>query len=362
MHTQRSNYRVYEDILNQPRALEQVLQYGLNEGRVQLNRAAEAILQARQIVVASIGASYAASLPFVYRLAELNLHVNLEDASDLLHYTHRVYPPSTVFILISRSGETIEITRLIRRIKNLGATLIGVANVYDSTLAREADIFLHISSPADELIAIQTYLGTILVMQLLAEQIAGRLDHPDCRKQIEEVLAHVAKTTEFYASLSRGWQASLRPYSAIYLLAHGASQASAVEGQLLFHEMAWNAATFYNAGHFRHGPWEVVQDGFLGFVFAAEDECYDLNLNLALDLARMNGEVRLITSRVPPDLPDRVVAWQIPAITPGLSPLLEILPVQFFVYQYALSKGHHPGTFRASTPITLTEGGSQAEE
>jgi fructoselysine-6-P-deglycase FrlB-like protein len=76
----------------------------------------------------------------------------------------------------------------------------------------------------------------------------------------------------------------------------------------------------------------------------------------------MKGEVRLITSRVPPSLPDRVVAWPVAPSTPFLSPLVEILPVQFFVYEFALAKGHPPGKFRASTPITLTEDGHPLEE
>jgi arabinose-5-phosphate isomerase len=47
-----------------------------------------------------------------------------------------------VFLALSNSGETEELTRIVPQVKRLGATLISMAGRTDSTLARHADILL----------------------------------------------------------------------------------------------------------------------------------------------------------------------------------------------------------------------------
>jgi glucosamine--fructose-6-phosphate aminotransferase (isomerizing) len=347
---------VYANILNQPNALRQSLQAFRNEGKGSLVQAAKAILSARKVVVVSIGASYAASFPFIYKMAQLGIKVNLEDASELLHYTHTAYDRNTVFILISRSGETIEITRLIEPLKKLGGTLIGITNVMDSSVAKGVDILLYLNSPADELIAIQTYSVTLQTLELLWQQIAGQFDTPQVQTHFDGVLDQFTETLAVFDRHSPTWQNWFKQYESVYLLARGASQASACEGQLLFHEMAWTAATFYTAGFFRHGPWEVMQEGFLGFIFAPNDNCYELNIRLAYDIANQHGNVCLITHQIPGEFPSRIIPLIIPKVASGISPLMEIIPIQFFIYQWALWNGHNPGIFRASTAVTLSEG------
>jgi glucosamine--fructose-6-phosphate aminotransferase (isomerizing) len=259
-------------------------------------------------------------------------------------------------VLISRSGDTIEIKKLIDPLKKLGGSIIGITNVVASSLGSSADILIHLNSPADELIAIQTYTATIQTLDLLAEQIAGKLNQPVVQKQHDLVVASVEDTLNQYDRLFADTENHFYAYQPIYLLARGASLASASEGQLLFHEMAWSSATVYTAGHFRHGPWEVIDKGFLGFVFAPADPCYELNLRLVQDIARQGGHCCLISHHVPAGLPKTVFPYPIPALEPAQSPILEIIPVQFFIYHWAKWKGHQPGKFRASTPITLTEG------
>lgn len=352
---------VYQNILNQPKALIQVLENQLHTGKPHLERAAQVILNAKRVVIASIGASYAASFPFIYRMAELGIKVILEDAAELLHYNVQVYDRSTIFILISRSGETIEIVKLIEPLKRQGAIIIGITNMAESYLGQKADISLVLNSPADELIAIQTWSATVLVLNLLAEQIAGRLSLTECRKEFEQAVEMVGATCEQYHNVSQEWKPYFRKYHAVYLLGRGASQAGAREGQLLFHEMAWQPATFYTAGHFRHGPWEIVEDVFIGFVIAPQDPCYLLNIGLAHDITRMKGQLVIVTPNIPQGLPINTLICPTADLPHALSPLVEIIPIQFFVYEYARWKGHHPGEFRVSTPITLTEGEMSGE-
>jgi glucosamine--fructose-6-phosphate aminotransferase (isomerizing) len=349
-------YPVFADILNQAQALGQSLNYFRGEGAQALVDAANKIARANLVVIGAIGASYNASFPFVYQMAKMGIRINLEDASELLHYTRARYDTRTVFLLISRSGDTIEIKNLLDPLKKLGSVVIGVTNVVDSCLGRQADILLPLNSPADELIAVQTYSATLQALDLLAEQVAGNLHRLDVQKKHDRVVQLVESTLLQYKAMFTDQYYPIFTSSSRYLLARAASLASAYEGQLLFHEMAWQQATAYSAGNFRHGAWEVVDQEFLGFVFAPEDPCKGLNYRLALDIARFGGTCCLISAQAPAQLPRNVYFYPIPPLEPEKSPILEIIPLQLFLYHWALSKGHQPGKFRASTPITLTEG------
>lgn len=353
---------VLQNMLDQPQALVKALHYQTTTGLVALEQAKRAINEADQVIVVAIGASYNASLPFVYRLAAAGKRVILEDAAEFQHYTHRAGCDSCVYVLISRSGKTIEITNALKILKGRGQFTIGITNEASSPLAQDTDLSLLMGSPRDDLIAIQTYQASLLVMYLLAEAVCGAAAPQFSDQELEAVPVLAGQVVDRYQQLSQTWEANFRTFQSVYLLGRGASLASANEGALLFHEMARFPGIGYSAGHFRHGPWEVIDRRIRCLVFAPLDHTYDLNVSLAHDLAHLGGQVSLISSKPPQELSDGVEFWEIPAVRAELAPFLEIIPVQFFIYQFARWLGHVPGIFRASTPITLAESGLHRAE
>jgi glucosamine--fructose-6-phosphate aminotransferase (isomerizing) len=353
---------VLQNILHQPLGLVEALHYQTTTGYEALDRAAKALRNAEHVILISIGASYNASLPFIYRLAAAGRRVILEDAAEFLHYTHHAISDSSAYVLMSRSGSTIEITNALKLLKRRGQFTIGITNEACSPLAQESDLPVLLGSPRDDLIAIQTYQASLLVMHLLAQAIANGIAPQPSEPDLQALPAHMEHVIDHYQEISQEWQAQLRTYQSVYLLGRGASLASAYEGALLFHEMARFPGIGYSAGHFRHGPWEVVDRRIRCLVFAALDKTYDLNISLARDLAHLGGQVSLITSQPPGEPLNGVDVWEIPTIHSALAPFLEILPVQLFIYQFARWLGHRPGIFRASTPITLAESGLHHSE
>jgi glucosamine--fructose-6-phosphate aminotransferase (isomerizing) len=347
---------VYQDILNQPAALEKVLQAHFHSRLMELKRAAQAIRHARRVVVAAIGASYSASQAFVCSMAALGIKVILEDASELLHFHMPAYDRETLFILVSRSGDTVEIARLVERLQGMDAMLIGITNVKESCLGRGCDILLSLECPKDDLISIQTWSATILVFHLLKEEVADRLKLPECRQELEAAVESVSWACSHFQSVSPAWRQWFENTRSITLLARGASLASAQQGQLLFHEMARQGAQFFSAGSFRHGPWEVVEPGFLGFIITPEEGLASLDKSLVADILRLGGRVVSISPMEDFRATESLLPLPIPALSPSLSPLVEIIPLQFFIYEFSRWKGYKPGEFRVSTPITLTEG------
>lgn len=357
---------VYENLLNQARALDQANLFQSGPGRRNLELAAEAIRLAGEIVLVAVGASYSACFPFVYRMAGAGRRVHLEDAAEFLYFTHQAYDAQSLFLLISRSGETIEIVKALQVLKSLGRQVIGITNEAESTLAHLSDIPLVIGGPSDYLISIQTYLTSLLTLHHLAEFALSDSQAAAASLSMQSLTGLVQATLDKYRDASLHWKEKFKPYQAVYLLGRGHSLASAHQGALLFHEMARFPGLAFNTGAFRHGAWEALDERMLAFVFGPADETYDLNINLAADLCALGSHVVLVSGKISPskrielEKLDRLEIWDIPTSQAYFAPFLEILPVEFFIYEFACWQGLTPGVFRACTPITLAETGSLA--
>jgi len=343
-----------QNILDQPRSIEAVSAYQLGEGRGAMHGAADAVGKANQIVMSGMGSSLFACTPLSYYLSRRGVAASVIEASELFHYHVEVCRPGSIVILLSRSGETIEVTKLLPVLKEKQVTVIGVTNVPNSTLARESDYPILVHSFADQLVAVQTYVGTIVTLLLLGARIAG-----DSESRWEQAIAALTRALSSFipdcVDLSNGWREFLNGAEAIYLLGRGPSLGSVSEGTLLFHEVAKAPASAMSAAHFRHGPVEVVSGAFRAIVFATQTAARDLDVALASDIAGMGGNARVIgTGEIDARL--RFCSWP-DGVPEALTPVVEIVPVQIAALRLAEWRGITPGDFRFAPEVTLTESG-----
>ena len=71
-----------------------------------------------------------------------HVRVNVDIASEY-RYTDHIYSKKHLIILISQSGETADTLASLRIAKEMGATTMGVVNVFGSSIAREVDIVVY---------------------------------------------------------------------------------------------------------------------------------------------------------------------------------------------------------------------------
>ena len=186
------------------------------------------------------------------RLREHGYAAELTDSSELLHYGAATLRAGDVGIVVSRSGGSIEPVLLAEKMRAAGMTVIAATNVPGSRLEEVAHLTLHIGARADNLIAVQTYTGTVLALMLLAEQVSSGSTaglSEACHAALPTLAAHI----EHCLQASDLWQSWLMQ-APVYLLGRGAALGSAGEGALLLHETAKVPAVSMSSGQFRHGP------------------------------------------------------------------------------------------------------------
>src|ERR1035438_9327550 len=119
--------RLLEDIRGQERSLGRALAWQRGEGRGALLDAGRLLRGARRIVVTGIGASLHAAIPLQYELAGKGFDCSIVESGELLHYQGRVCAGAVV-VVVSRSGESVEVVKLLEQLKGVAERTIGVTN------------------------------------------------------------------------------------------------------------------------------------------------------------------------------------------------------------------------------------------
>jgi glucosamine--fructose-6-phosphate aminotransferase (isomerizing) len=344
------------DILRQPDALKRTIDFLLGVGQPALNAATTAICSARHVYLTGIGSSWHAALcaGTLFNLGASPVY--LYDAAELLEFAE--FPADTVVIVISRSGRSVEIVKLLAKTRERGATVIAITNSAEGPLARGAHFSITIPIDLDHAISVNTYSTLAATAGILASAAVGTWN-----ASLAAALSASFAKTDIAIS---GWQTQLAdttwfsPGAVTYFLARGCSTGSCQEARLLWEEGVKSPATAMNTGSFRHGPQEMVAAGARFGIWIDAERMRGQDLAVARDLRKLGAAVMLIGQNVPQDAGDLV--FQLPSAPPGWQFLIDIIPAQLAAEKLARLSGVDSDSFRYSSFIVEGEYGLFAEE
>jgi glutamine---fructose-6-phosphate transaminase (isomerizing) len=345
------------DIFRQPNELQRTLDHLSGAGRRALDAAVAAVRSVRHAYLTGIGSSWHAGLN-VSVLFQLGAQpVYLVDAAELVHFAS--IPAGSVLIVISRSGRSVEIVQLLRKARESGATVIGITNAADGTLAREAAIAIVVPVALDHAISVNTYTTLALAAGILANSTL-RTARNGCATDAS-LADSLSRAFAAVGAAIPGWQAQiensewLAPRSTTYFLARGSSLGSAYESRLMWEEGVKSPATAMGTGSFRHGPLEIVGKDVRFGMWIDAAKMREQDLAVARDLRKLGAQVMLIGQRLPEDAGDLV--FQIPEIASEWQFLLDIIPAQLAAERLARLSGSDPDTFRLCSFVVEDEAG-----
>ncbi|HNR40832.1 MAG TPA: SIS domain-containing protein [Bacteroidales bacterium] len=344
------------EILEQPLAIQNLLDYYRSEyGKLSLIEAEKLLKEndIQQVVFTGMGSSFFISHAASGLFNEMNILSFVINTSELLHYNLSILNRKTLLVCISQSGESFEIREILRKLPDTVCS-IGIMNEENSTLAKNANVALFTKGGKEEMTSTKTYVLTSLVTYILAHAINNSFNNK-ILMGIEQLKCSFTESLKEYKNWLNEIVDFLGDLQTIQIIARGPSFSTACQSALMFKEALQIPAAGILGGEFRHGPMEMVNEGFKSILFIPKGRTQEQSVKMAKDIVAFGGKVLVITNEKLYCESKNMAQFYINQPDEYLFSIQSILPVQLFVDEYAKTKGYEAGSFSKGAKVTEIE-------
>ncbi|MDE3086558.1 MAG: glutamine--fructose-6-phosphate transaminase (isomerizing) [Acidobacteriota bacterium] len=304
------------------------------------------LAEVERVLVVACGSSHHAGLVAKYAFEHwARLPCEVDIASEF-RYRDPVLDSRTLVVGISQSGETIDTLQALREARQWGAPVLVVANVVDSSMAREADgvLYTH-AGPEVGVAATKTHLAQLAAMELLAlylAQIRGTLSPADARLLFADLSALPGLVGETLERDDAVAEVAARFTSTrdFFFLGRHVGLPVAMEGALKLKEIAYVRAEAYPAGELKHGPIALIEPGTVVLAVATRSPVWEKVMSNVAEVRSRGATVVLVANDGHEEAAAEAdaVLW-VPGTHPLFSPVVDVVPLQQFAYHTARAHG-----------------------
>jgi glucosamine--fructose-6-phosphate aminotransferase (isomerizing) len=260
-----------KEIAEQPRAVADTLLGRLGEnGRLVLDEVRLSDQDLRDIdkvFVVACGTAYHAGLIAKYAIEHwTRIPVEVEVASEF-RYRDPVLDRSTLVVVISQSGETMDTLMALRHAKDQKARVLAICNANGSTIPRESDAVLYTHAGPEVAVAstkgFLTQVVACYLVGLFLAQVRGIKYEDEVAAIVADLRTLPDKVAEVLEQMEpvRALGRSLADANTILFLGRHVGFPVALEGALKLKELAYIHAEGFAAGELKHGPIALIEEG-----------------------------------------------------------------------------------------------------
>jgi glucosamine--fructose-6-phosphate aminotransferase (isomerizing) len=271
---------------------------------------------------------------------------------------------STGLIVVSQSGETKDVVRVVKQAMDKDITVMSVVNAVGSLIARTTKMGVYCNAGRENAVAsTKAFTTQVTVLALIAlwfRQTRDKLEGKAAGSSVETARlkdALMRLPISFGMALKtrdrcKEIAAMLLEKEHCFVLGKGYGEPVALEGALKIKEMCYLHAEGYSGGALKHGPFALIENDETGkfgatpIIMLILDDNHAQHMRTAAEEVKARGAALIIITDKPSlaeGLDDN------PVVIPNNGPLTAlgaVLPLQLIGYELALMKGINPDTPR----------------
>jgi glucosamine--fructose-6-phosphate aminotransferase (isomerizing) len=341
-----------KEIAEQPQAIADTLLGRLgDQGQLVLDEVRLSDQELRdvdKVFVVACGTAYHAGLIAKYAIEHwTRIPVEVELASEF-RYRDPVLDRSTLVVVISQSGETMDTLMALRHAKDQKARVLAICNANGSTIPRESDAVLYTHAGPEVAVAstkgFLTQLVACYLVGLFLAQVRGIKYADEVGSVVEQLRAlpdAVTKVLEGMESV-RELARSLADRNTILFLGRHVSYPVALEGALKLKELAYIHAEGFAAGELKHGSIAVIDQG-TPVICVVPAPLSPLHGKVVSNIqeVRARGAHTIVIAEEGDDavLPFADHVIRVPCTPTLLAPVVTTVPLQVFACEVADTRG-----------------------
>jgi glucosamine--fructose-6-phosphate aminotransferase (isomerizing) len=347
----KGNYKHFMDkeIAEQPSVLADAIQQNLNSTRnkLEISNLELDFSSINRITLVACGTAFLACNVAKYWFEKIaRIAIDLDVASEF-RYREPPVEKNNLAIVVSQSGETADTLAALRYCNKNKMKTLGIVNVDESTISREASLAMQIHAGPEIGVAstkaFTCQLTTLYFLAIKAAKDKGNINSKQEAKLIKSILqlpSMIVDALSLEAEIKQTAQDLSKASNAIFL-GRGAMYPLASEGALKLKEISYIHAEGYASGELKHGPIALVDENMPVVVLAPKDELFEKTVSNMHEVMARGGKVLLITDAEGAD-EAQDGTWKtiiMPKIPNDLAPILYSIPVQLLAYHTAVYKG-----------------------
>ena len=337
-----------KEIMEQPAAVKAALAPRFRDGRIRLDDlelTAEELRQVNKIIITACGSAYYAGCSGRYAIEKLcRIPVQVELASEL-RYSDPMVDEHTLVLVISQSGETADTIAALKECRSRGAKILGIVNVFGSTIAKLADYTLYTwAGPEIAVATTKGYTTQLAVLYLFAVCVAEKLGRIGAEQYRNAVRALQSLPKLLQQTIDMNYQlpsvASRYASRSLFFIGRNTDYAVALEGALKMKEISYLHAESYAAGELKHGTIALIDENQPVIAVCCNEALAEKTLSNIVEVKARGAKVLAVAFRGNKGIvsqADDVVF--IPRIDSIFSAALAVVPLQLLAYYAAKEKG-----------------------
>lgn len=300
----------------------------------------------KKVLITACGTAYHAGFVAKYYIEQLaRIPVEVDIASEF-RYRAPLIDDTTLAVVISQSGETIDTLAALKEAKRLGARTLAITNVVGSSIAREADQVIYTwAGPEIAVASTKAYTTQLVSVFMLALYLAGLKESitPERMKELVIALKNLPAQAQEMLKDIEPIKTFAKQYGFsedVFFIGRSLDYAVALEGALKLKEISYIHAEAYAAGELKHGTLALIIEGVPVIALATQLDVYEKTLSNIKEVKARDAVVigvGFVGDQQISKYVDHTIL--IPKTEKYLAPILAVIPLQLLAYYAAVTRG-----------------------